>query len=385
MMTDWGRSGRRDSFAFYLVDPFTLEETGETIQVDAPSSSITWGWDTENGYSGSFRAVNASNRDKLVRVKQTIVADGEERVVTLGTFFIDEAPASALYGRVSRDLSAYSTMWRFTEDVLARDFVRAKGYNVVTAIRDIVEIDGGQLLVDPEVNASRNFGRDIWFEVAQNRAETLRTIASWINCIMRPDPDGYIVLEPYRAPKDRAVKYEFEAGRNCVYVPGVQITDTSASAVNRVVAWWSRSSIPKTARKNADGGYVKDEAGNTVYDYDDDYGLSDYVYVDLPETHAFAYERIGRRRTYVMKLTEACSRAELTDRAQQYLNENCGSTRYFEIQHVSVPDVSAGDIVRYVNPHDYSEPIDCTCIVEEISMTLSPGAPCKTKLREVAL
>lgn len=384
-MTDWGRSGRRNEYTFHLVDPFSLQETGELIDVDAASSTITWGWDTENGYSGSIRAENSVHKDKLVRVRHTATVNGKSTTVTLGTFFIDESPASALYGRVTRDLSAYSTMWRFTQDSLERDFTRAKGQNVVQAIRDLVETDGGLLVVKAGVNTSKTFGNPIWQEIAQNKADIIRKIASWIGCIVRPDEDGYIVIEPYMNPSEMAVSYEFEAGANCVYVPGVEITDTSASAVNRVVAWWSRKSIPKTAQKDADGKYVKGEDGKTVYKNDDDFGLSDYACIDLPPTHSFAYERVGRRRTHVMKLTEACSNAELVEKATQYLNENCGNTRYYEIEHVSVPHLRAGDVVRYVNHDDYSEPIDAKCQVMEISMTLGPAALCHTKLREVVV
>lgn len=382
-MTDWGKSGRRNEYTFHLVDPFTLQETGELIDVDAASSSITWGWDTENGYSGSIRAENSVHKDKLVRVRHSSTVDGVSTIVTLGTFFVDESPASALYGRVTRDMSVFSTMWRFTQDSLENDFVRAKGLNVVEAIRSLVETDGGLLLVKDGVDTEKNFGNAIWIEIAQNKADTIRKIASWIGCIVHPDEDGYIVIEPYVNPSEVAVKYEFEAGANCVYVPGVEVTDTSAKAVNRVVAWWSRKSIPKTAQKDANGKLVKDKDGNTVYKNDDPYGLSDYACVDLPETHSFSYERVGRRKTHVIKLSEACSNEELVSKATQYLNENCGNTRYYEIEHVSVPNLKAGDVVRYVNNDDYSEPIDCKCQVMEISMTLDKAALCRTKLREV--
>lgn len=384
---DWGVSRRRDEYTCHLVDPFTLQETGETIQLEEGNGQVTWGWDTENGYSGSVRTINAVTRNKLVRIKHTVTiptSEGRKSTTqTLGTFFIDDTPASALYGRVSRDLSLYSTMWRFTQDVLARDFTRAKGKNVVQAIRDIVEVEGGQLIVASGVNTAKNFGNDIWFEVAQNRAETMRKIASWINCIVYADADGYIVLEPYLTPNEKAPVYTFEAGLNCTYVAGIEISDTSANAYNRVVAWWSRSSVPKTARKDEDGKYVKDENGETIYDYDDPYGLSDYIYVDLPYYHAFSYENIGRRKTYVMRVSEACSNAELKSQATTFLWDNCGNTRYYEIKHVSIPGLKVGDIVYYMNPNDYSEPIDAKCMVEEISMTLGLGGMCRTKLKEV--
>ena len=129
------------------------------------------------------------------------------------------------------------------------------------------------------------------------------------------------------------MKYTFEAGSNCVYVPGVDISDTSADAVNRVLAYFSRSSKQDDPEK----------------DNYDPYPLTDSVWVDLPEGHKFSYERIGRRRSYVMKLTEPCSHEELTAKAKRYLDENCGSVQYYEIEHVSIPTLRTGDVVRYIN------------------------------------
>ena len=366
-MIDYGKSGRRDSFSFHLVDPFSLQETGETIDVEEGASSITWGFYTDNKCSGSLKMLNSANKDKLVRVNQAIVI-GDTRIdVTLGTFFVDSSGTSAKYRRIERDAAIYSTMWRFTQDILVTDFWHPLGTNVVDEIRYLVEVDGGKLSVGEGVNTERTHTRDIWFEIGENRAKVLNTIAGWIDCQVGVDPYGYITLDPYISPANKAVRYTFEAGSNCVYVPGVDISDTSADAVNRVLAYFSRSSKQDDPEK----------------DNYDPYPLTDSVWVDLPEGHKFSYERIGRRRSYVMKLTEPCSHEELTAKAQRYLDENCGSVQYYEIEHVSIPTLRAGDVVRYINDIDYEEPIDCKCLVSEMSMTLKPGAPCKTKLKVV--
>ena len=42
-MTDWGMSGRVDSYDFLEVDPFTLEETGRTFDV-ADGAVLKYFW-----------------------------------------------------------------------------------------------------------------------------------------------------------------------------------------------------------------------------------------------------------------------------------------------------------------------------------------------------
>ncbi len=382
-MTDWAASGRRDAFTAHLVDPFTLQETGEQVGIEEGKSTIEWDASSATIASASIALVNATNRDRLLRIKQAIDVDGEQRSLTLGTFFCDSSSAAALHGGVRRSCDCYSTLYRLTDDVLVRDFARPRGYNVVEEIRELVEADGGLLRVGRGVDATRLHTVDVWFEVGENRAEVLRTIAGWIGCEVGVDADGYVTLEPRRQPSELGVSYTFEEGANCVYRPGVDVTDTKADAVNRVLAHWSRAQVPTHARRNADGSYAKGEDGSAIYDPDDGYGLAGSAWVDLPATHPFSYERIGRRRSHVMRLTDPCSDEELRARASEYLWANCGSTEFYEVEHVQVPTLKVGDKVRYVNDMDCSVPVDFEAVVEQISLTLAPGAPCKTKLRRL--
>lgn len=359
-MTDWGASGRRDEYSLHLVDPFSLMETGEVVDMIQGTGNITWRRDAENIVSASLHLANATHDDKLVRVKQaTTFPNGEQHARTLGTFFVDGSSASALYGSVDRTVQGYSLLYRYTNDVLARDFARTAGTVIVDEVRDLVEIDGGNLRILPGVNQSQQHTIDIWFEVGTNRYDVLTTIARWTNCELGIDENGYVTWGPYTAPESKAIDYTFEDGANCTYKPGFDLEDTGYESINRVVAYFSRDSKQD----------------------DDPYPLSDSVYVDLDASEAYSYERIGVRKSYLLSASEPCSHEELTAQAQRELFDRKGGVKYITIEHVGIPDVQVGSVVRYINGTDASVPMDRRCLVEEISMDLDNGAMCTTKLR----
>lgn len=350
---DWGRSGRRDSYDFYLVNPFTLQENGE-IEVDAADSSLTWGYGTENILSGSLTAVNSTSRDNLIRVKHTIsFPDGYEYNHTLGTLFVDNSGNSAKFKKVLRSLDCYSTLWRFTQDCLVEDYYKPAGTNVVEALNEFVNWDGGMLLLGTNVNNSSTLASDIWHEIETNRAEVMRDLATRMGCEINVSPEGFIVVDGYIPVMNRPVSYTFEAGSNCNYLPGVEMTDSTEGAVNRVVAYYSTDNA------------------------------TDRAMVDLEYFEPFSYNVIGRRVSKFLKVDSPVSNDELYNLAFNYLHANKGTTQFFEIEHVYIPDVQIGKLVRYINQSDFETPIDSICLVEQMDMTLGPGGMCKTKLRVV--
>lgn len=362
-MTDWGRSNRADRFEFVSCDPFTLEEL-ETIEVDQKRSSITWGYYTDNVYSGTITAADSNEllRNRLIRVRHVVTADGAEESQVLATMFVNATAGTARFGLRAVKANCYSTLWRFTQDVLISDFYRKAGYNVVQAIRDLVEGEGGKLRVLDGVNTQKTFGNAIWFELGTNRMNVINTIAGWIGCQVGCDGFGFVTIQPYVEPALRAVRYVFEAGANCTYLPGVSEEDNRADIVNRVVAYYTREKKDK----------------------DDPYPLTDRVVVSLPESNKFSYERCGRWKTKIIKLTKPCKSEELKSKARTYLSENSGEIRHFTIEHVSIPGLKVGDVVTYENDTDYAEPVNVKCMVTQIDMrSLTPGAKCTTKLKSI--
>ena len=351
-IVDFGKSGRSDSYTFTYVNPFTLEETG-AAEVEEGSSKLTFDYEGENILSGSITLLNQPSNNQMIRVKHVVTVDGVSTFETLGTMFVDWTGEEALNGSVSRSVDCYSALWRFTQDCIVQDFYRPKGYNVVQEIRELVEADGGRLMVMPGVDTSRVHTMDICFPIETNRAEVLRTIAGWIGCEVGVSPDGYVTLFPYVEPRLRTPKYDFIDNQNCTYVPGVTLEDDKSDMVNRVVAYYSTKES------------------------------TDRVMVDLPSSHPFSYEVIGRRVSHFIKLNDVVSHDELERQANEYLNQHSASTRYFEIEHVGIPGLQVGDVVTYENSHDYSEPVCATCQVMQMDMDLGNGCMCTTKLKQI--
>ena len=361
-MADWGASGRVDSYEYRLVDPFTLQETGETVSTIEGESQLSFNYYGDNIATGTI-VTDADDIDKLVRVYHTVSAGGEEATEVLGTFFADSSTATAKHRSVKRTHACYSTLYRHTEDSFVQDFARTAGTNIVGELRDIVEADGGHLRALPSLKGeeSRAHTVDVWFEIGTNKGEALRTICGWCGWELGVDPYGYVTVGLYTPPQDRAIAYEFGDGENCTYTAGYDFSNTNAKAVNRCIAYFSR-----TSKKD-----------------DDLWPRADSTFADLPERNPFSFQRIGRHRTYVLRAGDACSHDDLVAQAQRYLDENSGAYYSFQIEHAGIPGLRVGDVVRYVNRRDGSKDIDLRLQVAEMQMTLGRGCMCKTTLREV--
>jgi hypothetical protein len=363
---DWASSGRVDTYEFYTVNPFTLQETG-TIDIDAENSTLDWGYYTDNKLTGKLVAVNSTGRNQLIRVKHTIQIPDEDPVTeTLGTLFVENSGESAKYKKLEVGLNCYSTLWRLTQDVLVNDFYRQTGYNVIDEMRELAEADGGQFYTASDVDTTRTHTRDILFELNTNKATVLNTIAGWIGCEIGVDGDGYIVCSNYVAPQDKPVVYTFEAGKNCVYLPGVEMEENTDGAVNRVLCYYSTQGS---------------EDSQTVVH-------SDHVFVDLDAGNKFSYDNIGRRISTVIQYPnvsfgEEPTHEQLKEYATTYLRNNSGSTRYFEIEHAGIPGLQIGDVVQLVNDTDFEEPLNKKGMVTEISMKLGLGAMCTTRIKVI--
>ena len=363
---DWGASGRRDEYRAVLVDPFTLQEIGE-VELRANSSSVSYSYNTDNQLQASIDLAYGNYRidgyDKMVRLLHTVKVGGFSREYTMGTLFVSNLVNESSFGTARRSLTCYGPMWRYTQDVLAQDFVRHAGDNVVECIRDIIQYDGGILTVGDGVPTTKTHTMDIFFPVGQSRAEVLSIYASWIDCEIVTGADGTIVLRPYVLPTQRDPVYDFVDDVNCIFTHGLTWETNRDEPTNRVVAYFSRESKQDS----------------------DPYPLADSVYVDLPETADFSYERSGRRRTRTLQVQQACSHDELTAQAERYLYENSSATLDIEIEHAGVPWLQVGDVVTYSNRLDSEDGVtNMRCQILEMSVdSLSPMCMTKTKMRVV--
>lgn len=365
---DFGASGRTDTYDVALVDPHTLNVMA-TGELDAENTSMTWKWDTENIQQADVSLAEGTDylvggMQCLIRVRQRvrIPSEGYDRTLDLATMWVDNTSTTSLYGRITRNPQCYSPLWRYTQDVLHQDFFRSVGDNVVEDVRLLAEGVGGRLVVGDGVDTSRRHTIDVWLQLAMNRGEAMRTVASWIGCILLPGADGSTRLEVNRPPSERPVSYEFVEGGNCTFVPGIEWDVNRDEPINRVVAYFSRKSKQD----------------------DDPYPLTDVAVVDLDEGAGFSYLKCGRYRTKVLELTDPCSHSDLVAQARAYLDSGPAATLDVIIKGVGIPGLEVGDVVRYRNATDHGTLLDYRAQVTEISTTqLVPRMLCTYKLRIV--
>lgn len=352
-MDDWPSRSRLDEFRFRLVDPFTLQEVGD-VDCYPRGSALTWGYYTDNILQGSLSVSGSVERDGvtcMVRVYDRVTIGDEAEEFCLGTLFADQAPTAYKFGRQSANLSCYSALWRFTQDVLISDFSRDTGYGVVQAIRDVVEADGGHLVVGDGVDTARGFGNPIFFEIGEKRSTVINTMAGWIGCQIAIDEWGDITIAPYVEPSRRPIAHEFVEGDGCELTAGATLSSEASNPINRVIMYFSRDEDPG-----------------------DGLPLTDRVMLASDPGERLSFERCGRRRSEVVKVDQACTHAELEQQARTYLAENSGSTTLLDVTGVGIPTLRVGDVVTYTNTLDFPEPYTCTAMVKDMEIpALCPG------------
>lgn len=355
-VSDWAATGRTDSFRAVLVDPFTLQELGE-VEADWASCSVTYDYEGDTKAGASLKLADGADyrigqRQCMLRVYDDITfADGASHTACMGTFFCDFSQGTSLYGREDRELDCHSCLHRHDKDVLRDDFWRAQGYNVSQAIRELVEADGGQLTCAPDANTSKCFGTDIWFEAGESKLETAQTMAGWVGCELMPDSDGRVLMRRVRTADTHDPAYTFDAGADCVYKAGIDWGTNRDELVNRVIYV-----------------YTEDDQTQTAV-------------ADLPDWSPWSYANVGYHATRRETMSELPD-GGLQAAAEADLAASSTEQNDISFEAVYVPLVGPGDIVRYVNPNDYTDPVDCLCQVLQMDVSsLTPGAMTTYKLR----
>lgn len=361
-MTDWGMSGRRDTYRVTAVDPFSLIEQGE-LDAFMGECSVTYGAYTDNLESATIMLTEESwtrARGNLLRIHHHVeLPDGTEADEILGTFFADTAEKEYEPGIQKRRCSCYSTMWRLSQDSLAADYIVKKGASCLTGLTNLIKAEGATVIAGASATSSgRTHTTDVRFPVGSNRLESANTYAGWCNWIIGVDDYGRQTIDAYVNPANRQTVHDFTDGEDCTYLPAIKETFTG-DVCNRVVAIWSRE-------KDAGDGY----------------GTSARAVADLPASSPLSYQACGRRMTHVLTISDPKTAAELATIAKDYLSQHDAETRYLEIQHVGIPNLRAGDCVTYTN--EGAGDWRLVCEVTQMDISTGPLMLTKTKLKVIA-
>lgn len=357
-MTDWGMSGRRDTYRFTAVDPFSLIEQGDVDAIPA-ECSITYGAYTDNIEQATIVMTEEAYQQalgNLIRIHHTVeLPDGTSESEVLGTFFIDTAEKDESYIQ-KRRCSCYSTMWRLSQDFLAADYVVKSRSLCKNGLSKLITADGASLVMGAEVtNSTRAHTQDVRFKAGSNRLECANTYAGWCGWTIGVDDHGRQTLTAYVPPRSRQRVHDFTDGADCTYLPQIRETYTG-EVCNRVIALWSRE------KDNGDG-----------------YGTSARAVVDLPASSPWSYESCGRRIPYVLRINEPKTNLQLAQLALAYLNEHDAAIRYIEIEHVGIPHLRAGDVVTYTN--EQMGDFNLVCEVTQMDISIAPLMLTRTKLK----
>lgn len=358
-MVDWAEPFREDRWSAQLVDPFTLQVVG-SVPIVAASCSVTSSADSSTGVTARIKLADGADyrsgaKSYMLRLTDDIsLPSGAEYGNVLGTFFVDGADGEGKYGSVKRALSCFGSLWRHDQDSLVGDFYRsANSSTVAQAIQAVVEADGGHLVVASGVDTAKKFGNDIIFEMGTSKLEVIKTMASWIGCEVASGLDGSVVLRRALDSANLDPVYTFEAGKNCVYNPGITISSNRADIYNRVIYVYSS----------------KDETARAV--------------ANLPATNQYSFDARGWHKTKVVKVSEM-PEGGVQAAADAELARLSVETNDIGITHAGVPTVHVGDVVRYVNELDYGAPLDVIAqVIEQDVQSCGLGCKTQSKLRVV--
>lgn len=361
---DWGDSRRRDSYRATLVDPLTLEDV-EPVEIVPEECSMTWALDSDWWLQADVALAEpmalGSARDRMVRVYHSVMVGEASREEVMGTLFVDDPQRDDLFGRSTCRLSCYSSLLRLTDDVLTESVGADAGSEVLPLVRQVVAEVGGTLAVGARAAAGDRALRDSRvIPAGTGRLEAARTIASWMGCAIGCDDWGRVTLEPATEAWEVAPSHDFGPAAR---LDGLAWSGRAETPVNRVLATWSRDQVP---------------------DPDDGLGYSMRVVADLPSTDPMAYERVGRRSSYVLEVAQPCTEAELRGQAERYLRAHSGGDLYVSFDCPSVPGLRAGHVVTLRDSSDSPSPVAYKCQVDQIDVgSLGPGCQASVKLRVI--
>lgn len=355
-MTDWAKSGRTDTYRFLLCDPHTFAVTGE-LKGEPSQSGITWDYYSDHEVSATIASHEAIPRNRMVRIEHRIQVDGVDITETMATLFPQVSETEALWRHETQSATCNSMKWALDQAKTADPYSLAVGDDTWTEMTLLANF-----MTAP--NASRlvsKWGRHIvkshtvpvFWPVGTGLLEALQTVCEWTGNQISVSQDGPLWVDKYLLPSEKPEVYTFEAGRNCIYVPGVTISTGSEDMVNQVVATYEDE-------LGSDRASLRVESGDT------------------------SFESCGYISTHVIEVDERVEHEELERMCKAYFEESCGDMVTYRIKHPSVPFVRIGDVVRFINSTDTTECINRRCMVVSQSIdALGPGCMTTTKLKAV--
>lgn len=230
----WTTSGRVDAFAFEKVAPNNLSKHLGWLE-GVTGGSLTFDYDSDLKVSGSLDISTTSFVENCVlRIHYKPKLGAEQKDIVLCTCFATASDMDFDKGRYKGKLELKSVLARYVDDKLRNTFSIGKNKGYKAELKRLIDNNcGGKYSVAADVK-DKVCGKALAFESGKAPMEVIQSIADTLDAQVGVDKNGYMTLKRYLAPSKRSCSLTIPSGSVSVTLPGVNISDNQADAVNRV-------------------------------------------------------------------------------------------------------------------------------------------------------
>lgn len=347
---------RQTSYRFDLLDS-AGKKFGELDGVMGGTVDWTANVSVKGAGAIQLAATTAHPNWLITRVRPVMLNDGlPEQPCGV---FVPSAPSQewgGAGGTVTVELLDRTSI--LGQDAVAQSYSVAKGSNIVTAIKALIESTGESAGAITPVSAT--LSADLVWPAGTTKLQIANDMLKSAACFsLRADLNGQFVVEPYRSPGSRPVAFEFLDGDASIYLPSHSIDSDYYAVPNRVLAI-----APGTGDEEGVTGIATNENPNSP----------------------FSYQARGRWVTRVdtsVEIPEGADAEEIQALANAAAKRSLAQftpAKTISIQHGPVPGIEVNEVVRFRRTE---AGIDGLFTVSTTSIDFNPAALATTRLVEV--
>ena len=388
--SDWAKSGIKDTFRWVMCDNRTMAELDDLTGFAEGSISASYEGDLK--FTGSLN-ISGSNyvTGRLLRCYHTATLESEGKSITtcLGTFFAGNDDLTYLHGRYTGTLQLQSMLLRFTESKCVTPWTFTKDKSALNSWWQLMQSEGAKNYSTVSVKDA-NWKKTQVVDFGETRLKAMNVVADFLNGQVGVNPKGYITLNPYLAPKEKAVSWSVPYGASSLVFEGVGVTINRSDCVNRFSVLYEQSVEKKVqdgvyASKYTDSDGVVHQKGDPKYKTTK-VKVPIYGCAELDDTSAYSFAKRGRHVDETENLQNMTP--ETKERANEIAKQRLGrfsrGTVQYTFDSYYMP-YTIGDVIRFTyKDNEKAAGIDVDGIVTNIEYTLGlSGLRMQTTIRKV--
>lgn len=298
----------------------------------------------------------------LLRIWADITyADQTSESIPLGTYLWSADKRQTNGPATTIPLTLYGRLRELADDQYANPISIPAGSDLVAEAEKI--ITGNGLTVLPHPNSDYRNGTTLTYGLTDDQtdnklaiANDLLTIAGWTTC--RTDPYGHVILQPYTDPSRRKPSWTFTEGPTCRWTKQTTDERETFDTANQIIAIY-------TSQEREIIGTAKDTDPNSPTSIPNRGRVisKKYRYDDIPENQ-----------------TDQQLQQMANQKAAELLATNQHAIHRVTGTHIIAP-ITIGDTITLDLPTQH---ITGTYAIRTQTITLKPGLPTQTELREAS-